>query len=660
MAQPLAVPSSPSERSPLLAHLSLLVGLKPEEGLSSQPKVAVMVNAWPVGAREQLAGKAEVVAEAALTFFGELRQLILLQLSRCRDRPSETEEAALLGRKMCAVEQLRELEALLDEVFLSERAEDGLWMWPLHDYKECSAVLNIAAWENERNEREVNSVALRMLRSLSLAVPYGGSGALQELRDRYGAGQAYSFAWSYAYVQMLWMLAAIAGTFFMAGGRHPASEHSPRVQWEVFKIVLMLWGVGVVAGTWRQKSLLAAEARESESAVRNPAFRERSTSEICGASLLLAFGAFPLLILCIGLVACLLLGAIQFQAWLIWDWGDCIHLGCRDAQMKHGFWGWLLEVSSDVVVAIIFEGMLALSQFMGEWVARLENHRLLHNHRVAVAMHVVAFEAIGKVVPYVFLAILFVPQWNQPIDDPDADCSDLMFYRLIGSSAFQCVRRRVPLARRRTVFKLFMKGPFVVAPFISILMKAIVPLVARCLDFAAERAKELKRCNCCTGAVGWIARLLGLIFSHDGDSVGCLRYVFEGKPYGQLQMCQKKEVEEEEAMLSDGLRQGCRKLFEPIDELLELKLSFLWVLFFAPVMPIGVLPTLGARLLETRSDLTKMLYVRRRGFPEEAAWLHTTQRSFAVAVLLFAGAWSALLSLVTYNDDFWVWRHRSL
>mmetsp|Transcript_90442 Transcript_90442/g.286594 ORF Transcript_90442/g.286594 Transcript_90442/m.286594 type:complete len:299 (-) Transcript_90442:13-909(-) len=292
---------------------------------------------------------------------------------------------------------------------------------------------------------------------------------------------------------------------------------------------------------------------------------------------------------------------------------------------------------------------------------------MLHTYRAAVAMHVTVFEAIGKVVPYVFLGIVFVPQYYQPIDDPKADCSDLLGYRLIGKSAFQCVRRRVPMARRRTVFKLFMKGPFVVAPFISILMKAIVPLVARFLDLAAEKAANSKRLRCFAYCSGWVWRLLGLIFAHDGDSVGCLRYVFKGTPFGPMTLQKSEALADDpqlkEKKLQDGLRQGVRKLFEPIDELLELKLSLLWILFFAPVMPIGVLPTLGARLLETRSDLTKMLLVRRRGFPEESEWLHITQRSFVLCVVVFAVLWSGTLSLVTYNNEFWFhssWWHRAL
>merc|ERR1719161_3068566 len=88
-------------------------------------------------------------------------------------------------------------------------------------------------------------------------------------------------------------------------------------------------------------------------------------------------------------------------------------------------------------------------------------------------------------------------------------------------------------------------------------------------------------------------------------------------------------------------------------ELLELKLSFLWVVLFAPIMPAGVIPTLLARIIESNSDLAKMLFVRRRSFPEPGKTARRLQLVFMASAVAIAAAWSAMLSAVTYNDDLW-------
>jgi len=112
---------------------------------------------------------------------------------------------------------------------------------------------------------------------------------------------------------------------------------------------------------------------------------------------------------------------------------------------------------------------------------------------------------------------------------------------------------------------------------------------------------------------------------------------------------------EPEGFIRKALQQSALKPFEPLDELLELKLSFLWVLLFAPILPLGVIPTLAARLVECHSDLSKLLFVRRRTFPAAAQVCHATQKTFVAGSCIFAALWSVGLSLITYNDDLYLW-----
>merc|ERR1712129_184376 len=58
----------------------------------------------------------------------------------------------------------------------------------------------------------------------------------------------------------------------------------------------------------------------------------------------------------------------------------------------------------------------------------------------------------------------------------------------------------------------------------------------------------------------------------------------------------------------EALHQFTLKRFENSDEVLEIQLSFLNVLFFGPVMPLGVIFTLIAKIVELRSDLVKLLF----------------------------------------------------
>merc|ERR1712217_507271 len=155
----------------------------------------------------------------------------------------------------------------------------------------------------------------------------------------------------------------------------------------------------------------------------------------------------------------------------------------------------------------------------------------------------------------------------------------------------------------------------------------------------------------------------------DPDPVGgIISYVLHGWPFGPMSRLQtgtaltqevpsgRKEVHE---AMQSALEQVSRKEFEPLDDLLEIKMNFLFVTFFAPIMPIGLLPTLGARLLRVRSKATKLFFLRRRSWPEESHLLHQTMEKCFVLIAHITVVWYSGLILVSYNPyipEWGVWK----
>merc|ERR1719163_1828762 len=108
-----------------------------------------------------------------------------------------------------------------------------------------------------------------------------------------------------------------------------------------------------------------------------------------------------------------------------------------------------------------------------------------------------ALERIGFVGS---LAFAFVPQWAEPHGKDEIDmtisCDDLW----MGESTFTCFQRRLPLSLRRWLLEKLMKGPFMVAPFIAILIKTIIPVAVYALSQACDLCLKLpgKACLVCS------------------------------------------------------------------------------------------------------------------------------------------------------------------
>lgn len=675
----------------------------------SSPIVAVLLN--PEGVEEglsKLVGFALILLRSNVQFHDEGRLLILLQdasmnnplgtsqvhleftdgsSSGYQSRPIEDCSQCTDDELVMPAKQIRILRSKIHRCLDPWRPSSGPYTWPLHNLRVKRELRRLAV---RGADRDLNRWR-RVLIWLRIYVRPGGSQLLQLLKNLYGGAVAYSFAWADYYVHMLWGLAVMAAIALIANAQPEAVEGWIRAPWEVYKVAIVLWTFGIAVGTRSKHNLLRHAQSEDcckkrRNAIRNPSYNPNYEIK---NKLLLYIIAKPLLLLFSFLVGSILLLVLQINIFLTWDWGDCLRLGCFDPEEKHGFWGWLAEVCSDILLAIVFEGLLSLAKVAGEKVATLQNHEWLDEHKAAAIMHSVIVEALGKVGPFVLLAFLFVPEWSNTAATAriDADCSDIPGFDLVGVSYLPCLRRKLSPEVRRFIFVRTTKGPFIVAPFVAILMKVIVPWVAE----RFEETASVLRCRCSVGVLRGITRILALIFSYDSESVGCLSFLRRGWPFGAVSLevalpSTEQSGSRVRAILSfviglesddpDGfdleadtkgiadqrlkathkaLRQSIKKQFDPLDELLELKLSFLFVAFFAPVRPVGVFPTLAARLLETHADLTKMLFVRRRPFPESAHVAHTTQEGFAWGTAIATTIWSIGLSLITYNNNLWRW-----
>merc|ERR1719331_1544994 len=98
----------------------------------------------------------------------------------------------------------------------------------------------------------------------------------------------------------------------------------------------------VFVGVRRKRRLIASQ-HSSMPITRLPSrhFVELSAFQRRVRKATLFLIAWPALILFYLFAIFILLLGVQFNAWLVYSWGDCLHLPCRDSQYKHGFFGWL-------------------------------------------------------------------------------------------------------------------------------------------------------------------------------------------------------------------------------------------------------------------------------------------------------------------------------
>ena len=399
------------------------------------------------------------------------------------------------------------------------------------------------------------------------------------------------------------------------------------------------------------------------------------------ASSLILFLSFATLVLSL---------VLQLKSYLIFEWGECIRLRCDNAGEKWGFTAVLVDIAVDILLALVFiVGLGEACKAMSFQLARVWNFRLMRTRHTVQSLISLCVEVMAKVGVFVILGFVFLPSWSEDSIHgsqllPEEACSGRIDYdlcKVIGcdgsdpyccSGTLSCARQLLPFSARRGLFENWLTGPFMVGPFVDLIPAVLAPILAdKLADLADEGASS--RCGrCCCLSCGWLARFLAFIFVLDGGVTG-IRYVCLGKTFRETTCsaaltCSKKtdevkdqeEIEEEVENVDGALEQVTLREFDAMDEIKELKLNFIFVLLFAPLKPLLVLPTLLARLIEVRAKLQKVFLIRRRNVPRDAKLVHGPQEFFTVFAVIVACFWHFGLAFMAYNNELPSWNFGSI
>jgi len=621
----------------------------------------------------------DVVAIAPVSWHGRPRRLHVVRGSGAGDESPHGPLSHLF----------RELEARES----IGRADEGPWAWPMHTATQAAPASAAIAGEDVDEGLEDLTRTERCQRHLKwFASILGILGARDDaapkriVGDRYGSMTSFLFEWGDFYVQKLW-LCWIWCTFWPLLTTWLFPEYE-RAAWEILKVGLWLWGLQLALSAWRRFMSGGPQQRLTRRrSTMRPGFEDVDQSALgsghWGRIILIAT---PVVVLFAFLVFFVLTTQTKIMLQLIFIWGDCLNLPppCQDPQTKHGFYGWLAMVCCDVSLAICFEVFFALGGLLAEWVASLRNYRYVSDHKVLVGLLRLALDAFEKIGFMSVIAFSFVPQWEDPSSHIRESHARVACDLDAGHSIFQCLQLNLPLERRQWVFRRLLRGPFVVAPFIRILMHVIVPFVVWQLHKFVEHRRKT-HCRCFGRTLRpTILRIAGIIFAYDAEHTGFWLFLKEGYPYsfspsaavmlqtssppasGPDQVVFTKTMVDRvgspslsggkgdpKLLVEEAISQGILKDFDPEAALLELKLNFLWVLFFAPIMPEGILPTLLASVLRHKLRLVELLHMKKPPNFEHDKAARRLQCIFIVMVVSGNIAWTSALSLITYNSDLW-------
>jgi len=512
-----------------------------------------------------------------------------------------------------------------------------------------------------------------LLRLLSMQVPPERGCLMDFVRGRFGASAAFTLSWNQVYAQMLWALALPCILLMAFGAFARDRDLRPAAQ-----AIVLAWGAGCAVYS-RRRFVTGFEAAElvlhGDSRIVHRARSTLSLPQRWARFLLLAL---PSLFLFALFIWATFLAVTQLIVHIIYDWGDCLNPEmsadtcrppeklqgcCRDAEQKHGIFGWAAEAGCDILLVIMVEIFSPISSLFAEWIADLRDHKYASDRECFFGIIKLALATLESMLFRVCFALLVAPQWIPPSEQPECEVSVSVF------QTWCDVQTDLDVSRRRWVFEKLLKGPFCVAPFISILMKVIVPALSDVIASACHSYRVGGLRGAALVPVSGLFRILALIFTYDGGRVGCFRFVARGWPFANLQVAPTADAgadaavgggapgDEDERCASAraALHELIRKPFEAEGELLEINLNFLGVLMFAPFMPVGVLFTLGARILEARTDLAKMLQCKRLVVPKDDEAMRRSQGAFMFAAVFAAAGWHVGVNLVTYNDSFWRW-----
>ncbi|CAK9043835.1 PDZ domain-containing protein [Durusdinium trenchii] len=379
---------------------------------------------------------------------------------------------------------------------------------------------------------------------------------------------------------------------------------------------------------------------------------------------------------------------LNLKSHLIYVWGDCLRQGCNNPVQVHGMKGFFADISADIGLALVFVVLLGeVCKVLALHLAKLWNFKYMRQRQYLQAMLSLGIEVLAKVGVFSLIAFVFLPGWTSDsgkdvLPDVREVCSGYVDYQICNwmsncseddpfccAGSLLCAKDLLRFEQRRDLFYLWLFGPFIVCPFVDMIPAVLAPLIAKRLSRWAEyegtQASKQGLCGACFRCFSWfcccccgkpLSRLLGLIFVLDAEVTG-LRYLCRGQTFGttELDMSDVEDNDCCERCIDGPFEQVVLREFDALDELKDLKLNFLFVVLFAPVLPWAIIPTLLARVMEVRLKITKLFLVRRRSFPRDAHLIHSTQETFTAIVTAFTVFWYLGLSLVTFNNQLHTW-----
>jgi len=598
---PKAQLSQPQDR----AEVAVLLAVGNEESNEKQAAIANLNKSFTV------------ICEEKITFFGQPRQLFIL-------KPLESGG--------CCSDDLKKLHAKLADM----KQLGNPLLWPLH-HMEFEKSLKAIDDENTVTQYfglwQANQVTVIGL-----------------LQANYGADVAYSVSWVHIFTRSVWILALISFVGLIAGASPQAKHPFSQNVWLLMLLAFFLWAAHIL---WRTAAphdhpLLCAAHTVGEPEGETDADEEPLTFHqmILDNLKRLWIIVLPCTVYVV-LVTCLLLSIFQLKLWVAYDWGDCINLRnqgkCIYATTKHGFNGWLANVGCNLILALVFLFLGPLSRRFSSTLAQnMSESSKIKSDQLAILTSV-TLEVLAKVGTFVILGTIWAPKWVEVEATGPIDCSQQWGYAIFGKSWSVCLHNQLSAAERRESFEESLVGPLVVAPLLIIVFKLAIPYLTYRLDWLSRNTFFCTRaCDACCDAV---ARLLALLFAYDGSFVGGCAFVSRGWPF-------KAEGSDEpkQKLSRFALEQGARKSYDPLADLLFMKLSWFWALFFLPIVPWGVFPALACWILEANKKLEELILLHRRPFPHSLQLIHRTLHLYQRAVLILAVNWWACLLMLTYND----------
>jgi len=559
--------------------------------------------------------KFKVTCDTTLSYFGEPCRFFIVKLLR---------------GKRTTVSELRELKRQLERNEWSD-----FQMWPLH-HKEYGVPLMQLDDQNTIGQYFGiwNDNQLTLLKSL---------------RDNYGSNTAYSVAWVHLFTRSLWTLAIMCAVVVFTDGRADAGNVLSKTTWFLLLFGLSCWGFVIL---WRTSDLHThplldaatsdADEFDEEDDEDGGGMISHHVSRVVKHAQVLYF---PSIIYTI-FVTCLLLSIIQLKLWLAYSWGDCLRIRmervCVYAVTKYGFGGWLANLCANILLALVFLLLGPLARGLGVKIASDLELPELRTKQVAVNVGV-TLEVLGKVGTFVFLAVVFVPAWVKSEGTRRIDCSHLWGHAVFGDSWFVCLHSQITVYERRKIFKDSMIGPLVVAPILILVFRVLLPYLTYRLDKLSRRTVC---CVKCCDSICDAVRFFSYLFFYDKSFVGGPAFILHGWPFAAANGSDAHI----DPIPRHALQQGSKKAFYPIEDLFVMKLSWLWMLFFLPVLPWGIFPSVAVWIFEANRKLEELMLVHRRPFPAHAYLIHPTLITFLRGVWVLTILWWAVLITLTYND----------